>query len=220
MNIVQLKKESLEDLKGKWVYVSLVALFFIALTIFLSYIFRYQNLYYYLVKVLILSGLDLGLCYFFMNIKKDKFKVSDLFKKYNLLPKAIVISLVFNIINFLSYFHNIYLGPLQIVGLDILYFVVFIALVFVTIRLTLSNFILIENPKENIFKIFKRSNDMMRGNTSKYIWMYISFIPWIIVSIFTFGVAALYVFPYIQMTQLNFYYKLKEGYNEKDNKKE
>jgi uncharacterized membrane protein len=216
MNIVELKKESLENLKGKWPYVSAVALFSIALTTFLSYVFRDQTLYYYLIKVLIISGFEVGVCYFFMNVKKGKFSVSDLFKKYNLLPKAIVISLVFNLLNVLSYFHSVVLQPLEIPYLDILYFAAFIALIFFEIRLTFSNFILIENPKANVFKIFKTSNELMKGNVIKYIWLYLSFVPWMLVIIFTFGIGALYVYPYVQMAQLNFYYKLKKEVNHEE----
>lgn len=209
MNISELKKQSLEDLKGKWPYVCIVSVFFVAINSFISYIIGDNDLYYILARTFIISGIELGLYYFFMNIKKGEFSALDLFKKFNLLPKAIVITAVLNISAGLYYVRYGLLGSYQDPYISVIYILLVLLTIFFCLKFSLSYFILLDNPKMSIFKILSTSNKMMKGNILKYIGMYVSFLPWFLVAVFTLGIGLLFVYPYMQMTQINFYYNLK-----------
>jgi uncharacterized membrane protein len=209
MDIIEIKRQSPEDLKGKWPYVCIISLVFIAINTFITYILKDNDLYYNLVRIFIISGLELGLYYFFMNVKKGKFDASDIFKRFNLLPKAIIITVILNISSGLYYIRYDLLKSYQEPYMNILYILLVLFILFYCLRFSLSYYILLDNPKMSIFGILNTSNKMMKGNIFKYIGLFLSFFPWLLVIIFTFGLGLLYVYPYMQMSQINFYYNLK-----------
>jgi uncharacterized membrane protein len=56
----------------------------------------------------------------------------------------------------------------------------------------------------------KKSNELMRGHVGKMILLSLSFIGWILLILITFGIAAIWVAPYIQTTMMAFYKDLTE----------
>ena len=51
----------------------------------------------------------------------------------------------------------------------------------------------------------KESLEMMHGNFGRYLMLKISFIPLMFLSVFTFYIALLWIFPYMAMTEVMFY---------------
>ena len=49
----------------------------------------------------------------------------------------------------------------------------------------------------------------MKGHKGELFVLYLSFIGWWLVAAITFGIGALYVYPYQQVTSANFYLALK-----------
>ncbi|MBQ6393919.1 DUF975 family protein [Candidatus Saccharibacteria bacterium] len=70
-------------------------------------------------------------------------------------------------------------------------------------------FILAEHPKMEADEAIKRSMAMMEGHKMEYFILELSFIPWILLCILTFGIAAIYVLPYYNAAMTGFYYNLK-----------
>lgn len=66
-----------------------------------------------------------------------------------------------------------------------------------------------EDPKECI----KKSKEMMRGYKIDYFTFILSFIGWGLLVIATLGIAAVYVFPYISVSQVLYYDELKKIQN-------
>lgn len=66
-----------------------------------------------------------------------------------------------------------------------------------------------ENPRECI----KKSKEMMNGYKMDYFTFILSFIGWGLLVIATLGIAAVYVFPYISVSQVLYYDELKKVQN-------
>ena len=55
----------------------------------------------------------------------------------------------------------------------------------------------------------KKSMDLMNGHKMDYFMLMLSFLPWILLTGITFGLAFIYVGPYLQLTLTAFYDKIK-----------
>ena len=72
-------------------------------------------------------------------------------------------------------------------------------------------FIVAENPKIKPNDAITLSRDLMNGHKFELFVLHLSFIGWLILSLFTFGILLLYVLPYMSATTFLFYEKI---YNE------
>ena len=73
----------------------------------------------------------------------------------------------------------------------------------------MTYYILNDNPGMDAIKAITASRKMMNGHKMELFLLHLSFIGWIILSMFTFGILMLYVAPYMQEAQAAFYEKLK-----------
>ena len=78
-------------------------------------------------------------------------------------------------------------------------------------------FLLLDYPELSVTEIWKRSAQLMKGNRLRYIGLMISFLPWMLLSIISFGFGYLWLTPYISATKVAFYLDLiqKKSYNKK-----
>lgn len=79
--------------------------------------------------------------------------------------------------------------------------------------LSFINYLILDDNK--IFKSIKYSFLYMKGNLLKTIWLCITFIPWILLTVITLGLGLLYVGPYLQLVYINYYLELKNEFNSK-----
>lgn len=70
-------------------------------------------------------------------------------------------------------------------------------------------YILSENKDLGIWDAFKKSREMMNGYKFNLFVFHLSFIGHYLLGIITFGIYLLYVMPYIQVAQYNYYLHLK-----------
>ena len=75
---------------------------------------------------------------------------------------------------------------------------------------SLAPYILAENPEMSANDAIKESKRLMNGHKMDFFVLQLSFIPWILLVCVTFGVASIYVSPYISATYVNFYNSIKE----------
>ena len=87
-----------------------------------------------------------------------------------------------------------------------LLFIVYAA--FVSSTFALVYFLLLDYPELSATEIWKRSAQLMKGNRLRYIGLLLSFIPWILLTLLTFGVGILWLTPYMSATQAAFYLDL------------
>ena len=71
------------------------------------------------------------------------------------------------------------------------------------------NYILSENPNISINKAMKLSMVITKGYKKDLLYMYISFLGWIILTALTLGLLSVYTLPYINLTSANAYLFMK-----------
>ncbi len=84
-----------------------------------------------------------------------------------------------------------------------------ILIVFVNAYLFAGYYIYLDNPDEPVIDIIKESIGMMRGNVLKLIYLTLTFAGWFVLVIFTYGIALIYVAPYLYTVYGLFYRDLK-----------
>ncbi len=75
---------------------------------------------------------------------------------------------------------------------------------------SMMGYIMLDHPEMNWQSALNESKQMMAGNKADLFVLYLSFIPWMLLVSVTFGIAGLYVYPYMYTTIANFYRSLKE----------
>jgi uncharacterized membrane protein len=76
-------------------------------------------------------------------------------------------------------------------------------------RYSQAMFILAENPDKGILQCIRESKEMMRNHKFEYFVLELSFLLWILLMIVTFGLASIYVNPYMTITKANYYNAIK-----------
>ena len=76
----------------------------------------------------------------------------------------------------------------------------------------LTPYILEEHPELTANEAIDRSRAMMRGHKFDLFWLYLSFIGWFFVCIFTFGIGFIWLIPYMQSADVAFYEDVKADY--------
>ena len=74
---------------------------------------------------------------------------------------------------------------------------------------SMANYILAENPGIGAREAITRSRAMMDGHKMELFVLELSFIGWLLLVGITFGIAAIWVGPYMNATMANFYNKIK-----------
>jgi len=76
-------------------------------------------------------------------------------------------------------------------------------------------FILRDHPGLKAPEALRRSRAMMKGAKAKYFWLMLSFIGWFLLTLISFGIAAIWMGPYVWAARTKFYDELKA--NQEDN---
>ena len=70
-------------------------------------------------------------------------------------------------------------------------------------------YIIADNPTIDAMEALRQSQEMMRGNKTRLLALYLSFIGWFILTIFTAGLGMFFLIPYVQTAVANFYVDLR-----------
>ena len=76
----------------------------------------------------------------------------------------------------------------------------------------MTPFILEENPELSANEAIDRSRAMMKGHKFDLFWLFLSFLGWLILGIFTLGIGYLWLIPYMQTAVASFYEDVKADY--------
>lgn len=77
------------------------------------------------------------------------------------------------------------------------------------LSLSMTFFIMADDPTIGATDAMKMSRDMMRGHKWDLFCLHLRFIGWYLLAIITCGIGFLWVYPYITISQLNFYRQLR-----------
>lgn len=149
---------------------------------------------------IILNGLfSFGMLSFFLKLSRgEDVTYKELFSKTNMFFKFIITSLLMGLI---------------IAGGCLLFIIPGIIL---AIALSLTMYVLLDNPNMSSIDAIKRSYDMMKGYKMEFFMLQLSFLGWLILGIFTLGILYLWLIPYMSVAQANFYNKIKDIYDQKN----
>ncbi len=81
----------------------------------------------------------------------------------------------------------------------------------------MTNYILVDNPELSANEAIERSMAMMRGHKFDLFYLYLSFIGWYILGLFTLGIGYLWLQPYVLTAQASFYRDVKNEYESRQN---
>ena len=200
MNRVEIKQEAKKILEDNifniWKPILVSMLFAFIYSLLLIYLGIDENHEYYLFYEFIFSlftiPLSVGEVYYMLNlVRKKDYDVKNVFKFYGDFVFVVCVNLLIGII--------VFSGTILLIIPGIIASLMFV----------MTNYI-IADGSSGIINTLRQSKDMMKGYKSDYLMFCLSFSGWIILSLFTFGIALIYVVPYVIISQALYYDKLKQ----------
>ncbi len=88
---------------------------------------------------------------------------------------------------------------------------VFFAVVMILVNAYIfpAYYLYLEDPQKPVIELIRESIAMMRGNVLRLIYLTLTFAGWFVLVLFTYGIALIYVAPYLNTTYSLFYRDLK-----------
>lgn len=199
----ELKSKAKIDLKGKWLKSVLVIVIIAILSALVLPVIRSGmngdevNPFWFLMMVLlgifVLSPMQVGIWYYFINNTKNKEEYKDIFMPFsNSYINVIITQLLMGIYTMLWSLLFVIPGIIK------------------SYEYRMIPFIIAENPGISYKEAFKLSKEMTMGNKMKMFVLDLSFIGWAILGILAFGVGAIFVDVYVMATYTRLYLDLKE----------
>lgn len=96
-----------------------------------------------------------------------------------------------------------------VIGL-IIYIAAIIYLLSVALLYELTSLVAYDNKDMTALEVVNESAKLMKGNRWKIILLELSFIGWLILGVFTFGIGYLWLIPYMEVATVCFYEKLAQ----------
>lgn len=172
------------------------------------------------ILTLLIGVLAAGFQRISLNISRGLYSsVADLFYCFRHHPdRFIVVSFLITLISFALQIPTLVLGiwlistnpayhtPLSYVVLILLTALVMAVIAYIiTLRFSLANILLIDNPQMGAIESMKTSSDLMRRNKGRYFYLSLSFIGMMLLMFLSCGIGAIWVTPYMNMTYIQFY---------------
>jgi uncharacterized membrane protein len=178
---VELMRMAKESLKGKWGLAAVTFLVYILLSMASSIV--------PVVGPLLVGGpLALGLALFILSISRgQEADIAQLFKGFERFVVAFVAMLLITL--FVSLACLLLIVPGIILG----------------IAYSMTFFILLDNPDLTAVEAMKKSRELMYGFKWKFFCLSLRFIGWFLLCVITFGIASLWITPYLYVSYAKFY---------------
>ena len=139
-------------------------------------------------------AMGVGICLIYVNMTSGiKPSVGDLFKRANTFGKALWLAIITGI------FTSLWTCLLIVPG------------IIKALSYSMGSYVMSEHPEWTARQCLRESRRIMKGNVGKLFVLQLSFIPWYLLCGITFGIAYIYVLPYISATAANFYNAIKAG---------
>ena len=222
MRAKEIRTMAWESLSGKWGKSAIITAIYVVVSFLIGMILAVIPVIGQIISIIISPVLSFGILVSFMKLSrnedatyfgflKDGF---DLFGKVwgvtlqtllRVLP-AIILFAISGSMQIISVFSRNAGGSASFGLLAVLLNgAALIWLVLKTYSLALALFILNDEPTLKSSEIVKKSEALMKGNKWRLFCLELSFIGWIILVSITFGLALLWIFPYMQIATVKFY---------------
>ena len=151
-----------------------------------------------LVVSLIVGIISAGLGYMLLNISRGKeFSLGDLGYFFKNQPdRVIVAGFVLALIQLVTAIPYYYVGLLAVSTL--LNFLI-------SLPFAMTYFLMADDTELGGIQALKESARLMKGNIWRYVKLNLSFIPLLLLSVFTFYIALFWIMPYMEMSMVAFY---------------
>ncbi|MBH1940215.1 DUF975 family protein [Mobilitalea sibirica] len=177
------------DNSNSFVFQELSSSFWVFITVIISFILLWA-----LITFFIGGAVELGYCRFNKNlIQGTNPQLKDLFSRFDIFFKALGLRIVIAIFTFLW-------GLLLI-----------IPGIIAALSYSMAFYIMEENPSMGILDAIGESKEMMRGNKFRLFCLGLSFIGWLILCVFTFGIGMLWLVPYMNASFAAFYLEVSKS---------
>lgn len=120
-------------------------------------------------------------------------RIGEMFEHFDIMGSAILLNIYMAVLTFL--WSLLFVIPGIIAALSY----------------SMAPFILAENKSITAMEAIKKSKEMMNGHKADLFVLYLSFFGWMLLVPLTFGIASIYVYPYMLATITNFYDSIKDG---------
>lgn len=143
--------------------------------------------------IIIAPALSLGCLQIYLDVANNvKADIEVLFSKFSCMGKALWLAIL---IAFFTYLWSLLLIIPGIIK---------------SLSYSMAFYILAEHPEMTAREALNESKRIMNGHKMDLFVLYLSFILWDLLVIFTFGIAAIYVVPYENLTITKFYQSIKD----------
>ena len=147
-----------------------------------------------LIGYLFIPAIIVGFCLILIGMTKNIApQFGDMFKSANLFGRALWLCII------MEFFITLWTMLLIVPG------------IIKSISYSMSYFILAEHPELTARQALNESKRIMVGNKMSYFVLMLSFIPWLLLCMITFGIAMIYVGPYMYTAIANFYNAIKDA---------
>lgn len=231
VDIAKIRRKARKSLNGKYkiaVASTLIYVIMLLLCIGIANFIKEPAMFIFL-SLIITSLFYMGLLQIMIKIARDKeTNILEIFQRTDAFFRCAAITIIFLAINtlfaileytavkslfvFVTYQADLHIALssfMIVVGL-ILSLVIAIFWLFLIICLSQSYYILYDNEDMPLGDIFRLSMDMMDGHKLDYIVMCLTFIGWFILGIFTLGILWFWIIPYMNVSLVKFYDKIKK----------
>ena len=190
MTRAELKSAAKQQISGK------IGIFFVMSLIVtgLSLVCAFIPLFGSIASFIITPAFALSFCMFFLKLTKgEDVSVGDIFKGFNKTGRALWLNILIAVFTFLWSLLLVIPGIIKAYAYSMAFYV------------------LADNPELTASEALAKSQSMMRGHKMELFILELSFIGWFFLVGLTFGIAAIYVAPYMSATMANFYNSIKEA---------
>ncbi|MBR3152811.1 MAG: DUF975 family protein [Clostridia bacterium] len=189
MTRLDMKMNAKKQISGKIGLMFIVTIIIAIIDVVLNFIPIVGSIASFLVS----ACFSLSLCIMYLKMTKDeKVELKDAFSGFSNAVSAIILTLLVGIYTFLWTLLLIIPGIVK--GL----------------AYSMSTYILADNPDMTASECIAKSCEIMNGHKMDLFILHLSFIPWYFLCGITFGIAYIYVAPYMSATVANFYNSIKE----------
>ncbi|MDR0834139.1 MAG: DUF975 family protein [Candidatus Symbiothrix sp.] len=201
----ELTAKARQTLEGKWGTAALGTLIYLLIiAVFEGFSqfgadplnpFAFQNFWPAIVVLVIAGPLGLGYVLFIISLKyNEKTEISTIFDGFKQFVRALATYLLQQVLIFLYCLLLIIPGIIK------------------ALAYSMTFFILAEDSTIGSYDAILKSKELMYGYKWKYFCLQLRFIGWAILSFLTLGIGFIFLVPYIQSSNLNFYEDVKQAY--------
>ncbi len=148
-----------------------------------------------IIGLIIVGPLTVGLSYYLLDMVETNNKGDD----FELLIQGFKNSLATSIVSNILVMIFIFLWSLLLI----------IPGIIKALSYSMTPYIIAEHPDIDAMAAIDKSKEMMHGNKARLFFLYFSFLGWLILCAFTFGIGLFFLIPYVKMTVANFYVDLR-----------